>query len=157
LQRLLARTLGAATTCTATHVTRTQSATAGCDTGAGGHPPRGAAGPPRPRERDSDRSRRAGGGGEPGAAGLLERTLGGARVHAARIRGDMRGGPLVVPPEMFGRDTYKNWRGPLEVLTAGHKTPRLIDYGFLNTAKCVAGPTLDRAPAGSKRGGGGGP
>jgi hypothetical protein len=58
----------------------------------------------------------------------------------------------VVPPEMFGQGAKGRWRGPLEVPTAGHKTPGLIDYGFLDTATCAAGPALDRAP----RAGGGG-
>ena len=52
----------------------------------------------------------------------------------------------MVPPEMFGQGTKGRWRGPLEVPTAGHKTPGLIDYGFLDTATCAAGPALDRAP-----------
>jgi hypothetical protein len=54
----------------------------------------------------------------------------------------------VVPPEMFGQGAKGRWRGPLEVPTAGHKTPGLIDYGFLDTATCAARPTLDRAPGG---------
>ena len=51
----------------------------------------------------------------------------------------------VVPPEMFDQGTKGRWRGPLEVPTEpGRKSPGLIDYGFLDTATCAAGPTLDR-------------
>ena len=55
----------------------------------------------------------------------------------------------VVPPEMFGKDTGRDWRGPLEVPAApGRKSSGLIDYSFLETATCAAGPALDRAPGG---------
>ena len=43
----------------------------------------------------------------------------------------------VVPPEMFGKDTGRDWRGPLEVPAApGRKSSGLIDYSFLDTATC---------------------
>jgi hypothetical protein len=35
---------------------------------------------------------------------------------------------------MFGQGNNGRWLGPLEVPTTTHKTPGLIDYGFLDTA-----------------------
>jgi hypothetical protein len=44
----------------------------------------------------------------------------------------------VVLREMFGQGNKGRWLGPLEVPAApGSKSPRLIDYGFLDTATCT--------------------